>query len=379
MTTLQTLAGTLRVRPGLRRPHNLASDRRALAGLLLAGRSAAEAPHLLANLFTLCGHAHFLCATLALAAAQGQEAFASAAQRRALRRETARDHALRIGLDWPVELHVPGAMPAWADSSRTSLLGCPWLADGARSKGDAEGIAWLADLLGASPAEWLVLWEREPAEWLAQWSERGRGWLPALLHASAALGSRPLQPAAPLRPHGSPAELRALADGLGAAFDAAAPTWRGRCAETGTWTRLHDLRADAPASAWERLGARIADLARLSLPDTPGRAGTGWLATGALQTGTGEGLAWVETARGLLIHRARIEGPPADRRVAGYDVVAPTDWNFHPLGAVAHALEGMPAGGREAGPLLRVLMAAYDPCVRFTVESRTATAELPHA
>jgi len=65
--------------------------------------------------------------------------------------------------------------------------------------------------------------------------------------------------------------------------------------------------------------------------------------------------------------------------VAGYDVVAPTDWNFHPLGAVTHALERMPAEGREAGPLLRILMAAYDPCVRFTVESRTATAELPHA
>ena len=379
MTTLQSLAGTLRVRPGLQRPHNLASNRRALAGVLLAGRSPAEAPHLLASLFTLCGHAHLLCATLALSAAQGQEAIASPAQRRALRRETARDHALRIGLDWPVELYVPGAMPAWADSSRTSLLGCPWLADGAGSKGDAEGVAWLADLLGVSPSDWLALWEREPAEWLGQWCERGRGWLPALLDACAPFGTTTLRPAAPLRPHGNPADLHALAAGLGTAFEAAAPTWRGQCAETGTWTRLHDLRAEPPASAWERLGARIADLVRLSLPDTPERGGAAWLATGALQTATGEGLAWVETARGLLIHRARIDGRPADRRVAGYDVVAPTDWNFHPLGAVAHALERMPAEGREAGPLLRILMAAYDPCVRFAVESRTATAELPHA
>lgn len=379
MTTLQSLAGALRVRPGLPRPHNLSSDRRAHAGLLLAGRSPKEVPHMLASLFTLCGHAHFLCATLALAAAQGQEAFASPAQRRALCSETARDHALRIGLDWPVELHVPGAMPAWADSSRTSLLGCPWLADGARSKGDADGLGWLADLLCTSPSDWLALWERDPAEWLAQWCERGRGWLPALLNTCAPFATSPLHPAEPLRPHGSPADLRALAAGLGTAFEAAAPTWRGQCAETGTWTRLNDRRVDPPASAWERLGARIADLARLSLPDTPERAGAGWLATGALQTGAGEGLAWVETARGLLLHRARVEGPPYRQRVAAYDVMAPTDWNFHPLGAVAHALEGMPAEGREAGPLLRILMAAYDPCVRFAVESRTATEELSHA
>ena len=377
MTTLPSLAGTLRVRPGLPRPHNLASDRRALAGLLLAGRSAAEAPHMLASLFTLCGHAHLLCATMALAAAQGQDASASPAQRRALRRETARDHALRIGLDWPVELYVPGALPAWADSSHKSLRGCPWLAEAPRVEG--HGFAWLADLLGTSPLAWLALWEREPAHWLGQWCERERGWLPALLHACAHLGSGSLEPAIPLRAHGSPEDLRALVAGLGTAFEAGGPTWRGQCAETGTWTRLHDLRADPPASAWERLGARIADLVRLSLPDAPERGGAEWLATGALQTGTGEGLAWVETARGLLIHRARIDGRPADRRVAGYEVVAPTDWNFHPFGAVAKAIEGIPADGHEAGPLLRILMAAYDPCVRFAVESRTATAELPHA
>ncbi|MDQ0027400.1 hypothetical protein J2X90_005235 [Variovorax paradoxus] len=377
MTTLPSLAGTLRVRPGLPRPHNLASDRRALAGLLLAGRSVVEAPHMLASLFTLCGHAHLLCATLALAAARGQDASASATQRRALRRETARDHALRIGLDWPVELYVPGALPAWADSSHKSLRGCPWLAEAPRPESD--GIAWLADLLGTSPLAWLALWEREPAEWLAQWCERERGWLPGLLHACAPLANRVLQAAPPLRVHGSPSDLCAFAAGLGTAFEATAPTWRGLCAETGTWTRLHDPRAELPASAWERFGARIADLVRLSLPDAAERGGAGWLAAGALQTGIGEGLAWVETARGLLIHRARVDGRPADRRVAGYDVVAPTDWNFHRLGAVAHALERMPADGCEAGPLLRILMAAYDPCVRFAVESRTATAELPHA
>lgn len=379
MNTVQVLGGMLQVRPGLRRPHTLASSRHALAGLLLTGQPATAAPRMLSSLFTLCGHAHALCSALALAAAQGQEASASVAQLHALRWETARDHALRIGLDWPVELCVPGAVQASADDDRNPLLGCPWLAGAARSQGDVDRAAWLSHLLGTSPAAWLALWEQETAGWLAQWCERNHGWLPALLRACAPLAIDPLLPAAPLRPHTSPADLHALAAGMGTTFDATAPTWRGQCAETGSWTRLHDRRTEPPANAWERLGARIAELARLSLPDTPSRSGAAWLATGALQTGPGEGLAWVEMARGLLLHRVRVEGPPGDRRVAGYEVVAPTDWNFHAHGAVAHALERMPATGSEAQASVRILMAAYDPCVRFAIEAHAATTEYHHA
>ena len=55
--------------------------------------------------------------------------------------------------------------------------------------------------------------------------------------------------------------------------------------------------------------------------------------------------------------------------------MAPTDWNFHCRGAVAYALERMPAQGGEAGALLRILMAAYDPCVRFDVKLAPRTRE----
>ena len=378
MTGIQCLAGHLQVRPGLRRPHSLASTRRALAGVLLTGQPTVTAPRLLGSLFTLCGHAHALCATLALAAAQGEEASASAAQRRALQRETARDHVLRIHLDWPIGLRTPGS-PTADDASRLSLQTCPLRVATTPIQDNGDHAAWLTRLLGIAPLNWLALWEREPAGWLARWCAQDNHWLAGLLRACGPLAKAPLQPATPLRPHASPSDLQALAAELGPAFDGTAPTWRGRCAETGTWTRLHDPRAEPPASAWERLGARIAELTRLSLPDAPQRSGTAWLATGALQTGPGEGLAWVEMSRGLLIHRARVEGPTGDRRVAGYEVLAPTDWNFHPRGAVARALESLSGDCSEQRAAVHILMAAYDPCVRFEVEAREAPTECSHA
>ena len=119
-----------------------------------------------------------------------------------------------------------------------------------------------------------------------------------------------------------------------------------------------------------RLGARLADAVRLALPDVEGRSGARWLARGALALGEGEGLAWCEMARGLLVHRVRLHddgrGEPC---VAEYDVLAPTEWNFHPHGAVAQAL-AMDLDERAA----RVLAAAFDPCVSVRVERSSAAA-----
>uniref|UniRef100_UPI000D3C8C8C hydrogenase formation protein n=1 Tax=unclassified Variovorax TaxID=663243 RepID=UPI000D3C8C8C len=377
-------AGTLQLRPGRRRPHSLASTRRPLAGLLLAGQPVAQAPRMLASLFTLCGHAHALCATSALAAAQGRGMPDRAAARRALQLETARDHALRICLDWPAMPLAKEVALARAGAIQASLHGIrAWARHGAAPADAATAAAaaaeWLGHLLGAPPRAWLAAWERDRGAWLARWCAQGDGWLPALLRCCWPFAGDRLQAALPLRPHASPAGLRALLRDMAEGFDAAAPTWHGSCAETGTWTRLHDARATPPADAFERLGTRIAELARLVLPDAPGHSGGAWLATGAVCAGRGEGLAWVEMARGLLVHRARIDGPADAPRVAGYDVLAPTDWNFHPQGAVAQALEAMAADRVDTPARVSVLMAAYDPCVRFDVEAHPATLEPLHA
>jgi Ni,Fe-hydrogenase I large subunit len=73
----------------------------------------------------------------------------------------------------------------------------------------------------------------------------------------------------------------------------------------------------------------------------------------------------VETARGLLVHRVRI----AEGRVADYRIVAPTEWNFHPQGALARGLVGMGAGNAIALKRQALLaVQALDPCVACSVE-----------
>lgn len=366
MSVADALSGLLRLRPGQARPHNLLNSRPNWAGRLARGQRPADVPALLASLYSLCGHAHRLCAQMALQAARGESPGNAPEAAQALQRETQREHLRRIALDWPGTLW-PAAGTAVGEPPLQSLRSCPALQPGAV---DAAAMRhWLqAQLLGMPAAEWLRRWETEAGWWL-EWTARGHGWLPAGLRAARAAADWPMAGARPLQVHANAGWLRQLADALRCgSTDSRQPRWQGDCAETGPWTRLHDSGRPLPATPWARLGHRLAELVRLSLPDEPGRCGTGWLAWGALPLAAGEGMAWVEMARGLLLHHVTLEGG-AEPRVATYRVLAPTEWNFHAHGAVAAALEAMPPG---AGARRRIaaLMAAYDPCVRFEVESR---------
>jgi len=53
-------------------------------------------------------------------------------------------------------------------------------------------------------------------------------------------------------------------------------------------------------------------------------------------------------------------------------VIAPTDWNFHPAGAVAAAL-----ASTRTPAALQALLAAYDPCVPCDLDTLPATACAP--
>jgi Ni,Fe-hydrogenase I large subunit len=65
------------------------------------------------------------------------------------------------------------------------------------------------------------------------------------------------------------------------------------------------------------------------------------------------------------MHEVELDGG----RIADYKIVAPTEWNFHPKGALATYLLGQPGGDR--GKLERRiahLVAELDPCVPWTLE-----------
>jgi Ni,Fe-hydrogenase I large subunit len=78
----------------------------------------------------------------------------------------------------------------------------------------------------------------------------------------------------------------------------------------------------------------------------------------------------VEAARGALGHWLRIERG----RIVGYQIIAPTTWNFSPRdaagvpGALEQALVGLPVGEGEKVPLaVQHVVRSFDPCMVCTV------------
>jgi len=375
------LAGVLRLVPGLPRPHNLVSTRRDWAALLTRGVPASSLAPRLGSLFSLCAHAHRLCADLAVAAAQGLAPVAGLNAANNLQRETLREHVRRIGLDWPRQLAGGRAGDHVSQQAQAALQQCPLFGSVAAARPGRpqaehwpELQAWLgAQLLGLPAQQWLAHWENDPAAWLRTWSEETQGWLPLLLHQARPWADE-LTPAVPfLRVHASAADLMSLADSLRRqpAFTRQ-PRWRGQCAETGPWTRLHQSGPEVINTPWLRLGSRLAELVRLALADQPARSGATWLAMGSMATGQHEGLAWVEMARGLLLHHVQLDAVGNDARVASCHVLAPTEWNFHPQGSVAQVLENMPPSRPNVCREVDLLISAYDPCVKHEIVARDA-------
>jgi Ni,Fe-hydrogenase III large subunit len=141
------------------------------------------------------------------------------------------------------------------------------------------------------------------------------------------------------------------------------PTWLEQPAETGAWTRLRHRQQQTAHSAWTRLSARWLELVELAASDLQdaGQGSAPLLVSGALHLADGQALAWCEMARGLLLHWVQVD---AEGLVRDYRVLAPTEWNFHPQGALAYTVAALP---NNAVSTARTLAAAYDPCVPCTV------------
>ncbi|MDE2604346.1 MAG: nickel-dependent hydrogenase large subunit [Burkholderiales bacterium] len=347
MTQWDQLAGELRLVPGAPVPRNLLRRRPAGLRRVLQGQPAEAWPDLAAAVFSLCGHAHRGTARRAIAAARGQVAAPDAPARTALRWHTARDHVRRILLDWCTA-------DAALREAAAQALACSPLPHGDDAAAALRALpAWLStQLLGMPVAGWLAQAERGGEAWLRDWCETHEGPAAAFLRSTASTARRIVLPVQPLALHDDAPAQAALAQRLAAALEmdddaAIAPLAAGRL-ETGAWTRHRDAARGPVHNAWMRFAFRLVDLARLAADE-----GSDWLCGGALTTGPGEGMAWTEMARGLLVHWVRLDG----ERVAHFRVLSPTDWNFHPEGALAQALPALDAHGA------RLLAAAFDPCV----------------
>lgn len=368
------LAGGLQLRPGAPVPHNLRSTRRAWASQIAPGRPADALPGLLASLFSLCGHSHRCASQLAIRAVEPSMFPSAEPLSMTLQRETTLEHLRRIGLDWPRLLASPASPPAVALHAANSLRCCPLIASPTSPDPWPELRQWLEhEWLRVKPATWLRAWQIFGIDWLNDWSRRCHGWLAELMCSVRRAGIElPRAHEQTLRPHDDDTKLLSLGAAIAAGdMDALRPRWQGQSACTGPWSRLHDNAPVQPWTTWALLGSRLAELVRLCLPDAPGEAGAGWLSWGALNTGTRQGLAWVEMARGLLIYQVALEDTAAVEppTIRSCQVLAPTEWNFHPEGLVAQALARLPAQSPDLTSQVNLLMAAFDPCVPFHIDA----------
>ncbi len=366
------LAGRLTLAPGSATPITCERPmvRAALMRRLTEGRRATLLPDLMGSVFALGATAQRATSRRAVEAAWGYPVVPPAdAEMEALQLSlaTAREHLQRFALDLPLLLPQPGvaADPKWLRDAPVMVAPAPG-SNAAALRGTLGALSsWLERrLLGLPAAEWLRRWRAGPGPWLVEWSAgRDHGlarWLAAVRPRAQAL-RLPCRPLALLE--AGEAGLRDLSAALADDPDLAEhPRWRGLPAETGPWTRYGRGDADThDCDVWCRLGSRLADLAALSQGES--------LAVGAATLAPGEGIAWTEMSRGLLVHWIRLEPgrPPGEgSRAADYRVFAPTEWNFHPQGAFGQALA---AGGLDTEDT-RLTALALDPCVQFDVVER---------
>lgn len=354
-----------------------------LAGLVAKGRRAHEVPALLASIFTLCAMGQRWVAQRAIAAARGVIEPASRADLESLRAATAREQVLRMLHDWPRELALPKPL---GEQALALLHACPLWQPSPHGEPQTATLGdWLAQHWLRRPVHPLLdaLDDAPPSAGaiVADWAESTDTAAAQVLRAARPMAERLATrgTAARLLDGGSGA-LQELAGRMaGEPQFCARPDWRGEVLDTGPWTRLHDASRASADNAWMRLASRLVDVLRLAdmRPDASGLpAGTRWLAHGALALPGHEGVAWAETARGLLVHWVRLNGRGVDARVLDMHVLAPTEWNFHPDGVLADALARL---GAQAGDEARCLAMAFDPCVPFVVHAAAARAGDCHA
>jgi hypothetical protein len=274
------------------------------------------------------------------------------------------EHLWRLLLDWPKLLRLPMHQKQFVHWHNA-------LKDISNGRGDTENFpAELHQvLLGISAAEWAQI---DNFAKLKEWQNQGQGLLVPLITAIN-FEEEKLEFAGKLEqseliPNWSASEtLQKFKHNFNNQF-AAIPQYEGKPMETGALAQnqnaplLRDVMNNHPARVQARLVARL--VALLEGADSLVTRNL----TGVLQStsaSNSSGLSMVKTARGMLMHVVRIEAG----RIAEYLTVAPTEWNFHPQGALVNGLIGLKEN--DAGRLMqtaKTFVLSLDPCVEYEIE-----------
>ncbi len=160
-----------------------------------------------------------------------------------------------------------------------------------------------------------------------------------------------------------------------------APRLDGRVMETGALARqvidahplILDLVASGGGNVHSRVVARLLEIARvvMAMEDWVRRIEPGepFICHGEMPDST-SGMGLTEAARGSLGHWLKVERG----RIANYQIIAPTTWNFSPrdetgrAGALEQALVGAAVRPGETEPVsVQHIVRSFDPCLVCTV------------
>lgn len=329
---------------------------------VLVGGSPEDVRQRVPMLYAVCRESQRLAAALALEAAAGEAGQTREAARTAVRLECLREHLWRLAVRLPGLLGRESAEARPAMAALMALSRAPVAGRRALAR---EFHRQLVALLGTAELATVA----QASAWLAA--------SPASVPSALRTVRESLRDAGPARPDGvaalSAEEALAVAERLEArpALACRPVAMDARPRGTGPRARLHDH----PVVAWlaargERglahLMAAVLELLACAAflagrGDRPPKVGAGF----AQQEAEGIGLGLVESPRGLLVHRVRQEAG----RIVDYRLLAPTEWNFHPRGAIAELLLGQgEAPGLTWQQRSERFALALDPCVEVAIE-----------
>lgn len=356
---------------------NIRSSRPVGASRLFHGKSVADAMKIVPMLFSICGTAQVCAGVKACEQAQGVKPNQPTARLRQglVNVESLREHLWRILLEWPeflseepqkqsmvkvlalqkkfntvmtqernmflhsgkthdIELQIPEVLKQQIDEQLTQVV------------------------FAMAPSEWLEMSNLdELISWAASKATVAARMLDDVMQAGwSDIGAADIDTLPDLDP-GQLYEM--LQDDV----FLQRPRWSGQCRETTALTRvdtplLQQLRSMYGNGLLVRLVARLTEIAQLSINLIPATIDLYVSETGAVKN---SGIGQVATARGQLLHRVDL----VDGTVSRYQIVAPTEWNFHPQGVVAKALETLKGSQEQIERQARLLINAIDPCVGY--------------
>jgi len=374
----------------------IGSSRPLRAPEIFVGKRVEQLLETLPLLYSVCGTAQASAATQACEQALGYEPQRKHRQARELLvwMETAKEHLWQILLNWPTLLEKTpdsdGVAQIMALQRRFKAAifveNNPFrLHDTTINSVSAEVEACIQELevllslrlFNCPLRDWLELTELSALEQWVEHSPTTTGHMMARISEPhwAGLGAVTEESLPELRSEFFQQQLM----GSGADQFIAAPEVDGESRESTSYTRqfksplVQSVRNRWGSGLFARSTARLQELAFI-----PTRLQMGVKRLQSLDDDvvtehsckTGVGIAQIEAARGRLVHRVELQ----DQRVVRYQIVAPTEWNFHPKGVLAKGLRQLKA---ETDVALRqraiFLINAIDPCVGYdlTINSET--------